>query len=130
MRCMTLTHLPVILRAQVVRLYGGRVARSGRGDVHGAAAAGPEVANAGRDGVERVQRLPEGGERQRLHVPLDVGVCVRGAAAGEAAEGGGRHGHGTSALQGKLHAHHDAGEGVAVQAVHRAAAAREVGGSE
>jgi hypothetical protein len=43
-------------------------------DLHRAAAGGVEVADAGGEGREAVQRLAKGVQRQRLHVVFDVGV--------------------------------------------------------
>lgn len=89
--------------------------------MHCATAAGPEVAHAWRDGVKGVQRLAKRWQGQRLHMPFNISVGLIRAAAGKAAEGGGWHRHRSSPLQGKLQAHHDACERVAVETVHCAA---------
>ena len=86
--------------------------------MHCATAAGPEVAHAWRDGVKGVKRLAKRWQGQRLHMPFNISVGLIRAAAGKAAEGGGWHRHRSSPLQGKLHAHHDACERVAVETVH------------
>jgi hypothetical protein len=115
------TNLPIFVSAQIIGLYCRCVVHVRGHDMHCAAAAGPEVAYARCDGVEGVQRLAERWQRQRLHMPFNVGVGMIRAAAGKAAEGGRRHRHRSSPLQGKLHAHHDACERVPIEAVHCAA---------
>ena len=69
-----------------------------------AARRGIEVADAGREGVEPVQRLAEGVQRQRLHVVLHVGPAVPVRRPREGAQLRRRHAHRPAAQQGVLQA--------------------------
>ncbi len=112
-------HLPVLRRAQVARRDRRRVLEAGAADAHRAAARGIEVAHAGGERRERVQRLPERIERQGLHVVLDIGVRLPGRAAGEGPQLRRRHAHRAGALQGVLEPDARAAPQVARQRVER-----------
>ena len=71
----------------------GAAAGIGRCDAHLAAAGRAQVADAGGEGRERVQRLAEPVEAQRLDVVLEVRRGAARVAAGEGAELRRRHGH-------------------------------------
>ena len=74
-------HLPVFGRAEVVGRDGRSLAEVGALQLHRAAAAGVEVADAGGEGGKVVQRLAKGIQRQRLHVIFQIGVGQRRIAA-------------------------------------------------
>ena len=67
----------VLVRRQVVQADLGRRERVRRRDAHVPARGRPQVAHRRRDRGERMQRLAELVERERLHVPLDVGRGLR-----------------------------------------------------
>ncbi|MDT4840303.1 hypothetical protein FQZ97_741200 [compost metagenome] len=92
-------HLAVFGCAQVERRdrRGGVGLR--RGDAHMATAGGVEVAHAGGEGREAVQRLAKSVQAEWLHVVFDVGPGLRRVAAGEGAELAGRHAHGAAARE-------------------------------
>ena len=75
-----------------------------RGDLHRAAARRVQVADAGGDGGEAVQRLAEGVERERLHVVLEVGPGLVGRRARERAELRRRHAHRAAARAARIRA--------------------------
>ena len=86
-------HLPVFGCAQVVGGDRRRVFEVGALDADRAAAGRVEVAHAGRDGAEAVQRLTERVQAQRLHVVFEVRMHHLRAAAREGAELRRRHAH-------------------------------------
>jgi hypothetical protein len=100
-------HLAVFGRGQVVGRDARCVLGLGAADVHPAAARRVEVAHAGGEGIEAVQRLAEGVQAQRLHVVLDVRIGQLRAAAREGAQLRRRHAHRPAARQQVLQA--DAG---------------------
>ena len=89
----------VVLGGQIVRRDTGRILQARRTNVHLAPAGGVQVANAGGEGVEAVQRFAKGVERQRLHVVLQIGVGLIRTAAGESTQLARRHAHGATAAQ-------------------------------
>jgi hypothetical protein len=89
---------PVALGRQVVRRDLGRGHRVGRKRAHMAAAFGPQLADRGGDRRERVQRLAEGVEAERLDMIFQIGARDILARAGEGAELRGRHRHRSARL--------------------------------
>ena len=83
----------VLRRRQIIRLDRRRLRRVGGFERQRAAAGRPHIGDAGGEGRERVQRLAELVERQRLHVILDIGAVLRRIGAREGAELRRRHGH-------------------------------------
>ncbi|KAG1248351.1 hypothetical protein G6F68_013826 [Rhizopus microsporus] len=59
----------------------------------------PQIAHAGREGVEVVQRFAESTQRQRLHVEFHVGARLPGVGLGERPQLGRRHAHRPAAFQ-------------------------------
>ena len=97
--------LPVFGRRQVARV--DRRVRAGIGTLyaHVAATRRAEVAHRGGDRRERVQRIAELVERERLDVILDVRGRLRRVALREAAELARRHGERTGAAERVLEPH-------------------------
>ena len=71
-------HLAVFGRAQVVGCNCRCVFKIRAFDVHRAAAGRVQVADAGREGIEAVQRFAKGVQRQRLYVVFDVRIRLVG----------------------------------------------------
>ena len=84
-------HRAVLFGREIVQRDRGMRGGIGALDSHVAAARRLQVADRRRDRVERVQRLAELVERQRLHVPLDVRGRLRRIALRERAELRRRH---------------------------------------
>ena len=99
-------HLAVGVGAQVVGRDQRRLVKARALDLHRAAAGRIQVADAGSEGVEAVQRLAKGVQAQRLHVVLDVGPGLGRVAAGEGAQLRGRHAHRAGALERVLQPDH------------------------
>ncbi len=64
-------------RGEIVRLDCRGLARLAAANMHGAAALGPQIGDARRDGGKAVQRLAEFVQRQGLHVILEVRASRR-----------------------------------------------------
>ena len=96
--------LAVFRGAEVIGGNRGGVFKTRRFDLHAAPAGGVQVADAGGEGVEAVQRLAKRVERQGLHVVLDVGVGLVGRRAGERAKLRRGHAHGAAAFEGVFQA--------------------------
>jgi len=100
-------YLPVTPRAPITEdidvavLGGGEIvgpdlgvcAGRWRGDPHRAAAGRADIGDAGGKRRERIERLAEPGQGQRLDVILQVGRLAAGVRLDEGAELGRRHGH-------------------------------------
>ena len=93
-------HLSVFIGAEVVGGNGWRVFEVGTFERHAASAAWIQVAHAGGDGWEAVQRFTKGIQAKRLHVVLNVGKGLRRIALCESAQLTGRHAHGPAAREG------------------------------
>ena len=104
-------HQAVFGRAQVARLDQRGGPGVGAGDAHLTARRGVQVAHAGGEGVEAVQRLAEGRQRQGLHVVLHVGPGAVGRRAGKGPQLRGRHAHRPGALEQVLQADQGLAEG-------------------
>ena len=100
----------VLRRRQIVRLDRRRLRRIGGFERQRAAAGRPQIGDAGGEGRERMQRLAELVERERLHVILDVGPLDRRIGTREGAELRRRHGHRPAPAQRIVEPHAEAAD--------------------